>query len=123
MGGSKAQRKRRVRRVLELGSAGLTIPDISDMMKKEGYAASERTVWGDLNGVEAKEYTAEILRKQLADISIAEIGLRLKYRGRLLDKLMPSKVEQKIEGEIRKYDVEALLDRALKQEELLEKNR
>ncbi len=120
---SKTQRKRRVRRVLELSTSGMTIPDISVMMKGEGFKASERTVWSDLNGIDAKDYQAEILRKQLTDITIADIRLRLKYRGKLLDKLMPSKVEQKIEGDIHTYDVEALLDRALKQEELLENDR
>lgn len=120
MGGSKAQRKRRVRRVLELSTTGMTIPDISAMMKKEGFKASERTVWGDLNSVEAKDYLEEILRKQLTDITIADIELRLKYRGKLLDKLMPSKIEQKIDAQT--YDVEALLVRTLKQAELLEKN-
>jgi len=113
MGGSKAQRKRRVRRVLELSTSGMTIPDISDMMKGEGYAASERTVWSDLNSVEAQEYLEEVLRKQLTDITIADIGLRLKYRGKLLDKLMPSKIEQKIESEVRAYDVETFLDKML----------
>jgi len=98
MGGSKAQRKRRVRRVLELSTAGMTIPDISDMMKDEGFAASERTVWNDLNSVEAKDYLAEILRKQLTDITIADIGLRLKFRGKLLDNLMPKKIEQKLDA-------------------------
>lgn len=122
MGGSKAQRKRRLRRVLELSTSGMTIPDISTLMKQEGYAASERTIWNDLNSVEAQDYLEEILRKQLTDITIADIGLRLKYRGKLLDKLLPSKIEQKVEGEVRTYDVEALLDRALKQEELLEDN-
>ena len=89
MGGSKAQRKRRVRRVLELSTAGMTIPDISKLMKEEGYAASERTVWGDLNSVEAQQYLGEILSKQLTDITIADIELRLKYRGKLIDKLLP----------------------------------
>ena len=99
MGGSKAQRNRRARRVLELTTAGMTIPDISEMMKSEGFAASERTVWRDLNSVEAKDYQDEILRKQLTDITLADIGLRLKYRDKLLDKLMPQKIEQKISGE------------------------
>jgi len=124
MGGSKAQRKRRVRRVLELSTSGMTIPDISALMKTEGFAASERTVWSDLNSIEAKDYLAEILRKQLTDISLAPINLRLQYRGKLLDKLMPSKIEQKVEGEVRTYDVESLLDEVLKKEdEILEKNR
>ena len=123
MGGSKAARKRRVRRVLELSTSGMTIPDISEMMKDEGFAASERTVWSDLNSIEAQEYTEEILRKQLTDIILAPIGLRLQYRGKLLDKLLPSKIEQKVEGEVRTYDVESLLDGLIKKEdEVLEKN-
>jgi len=101
----------------------MTIPDISDMMKEEGFKASERTVWNDLNSTEAKDYLEEILRKQLTDITIADIGLRLKYRGKLLDKLLPSKIEQKVEGEVRTYDVESLLDRMLKQDEILKDNR
>lgn len=124
MGGRESQKKRRVRRVLELSSAGATIPDISALMKKEGFKASERTVWSDLNSIEAKQYTEEILRKQLSDITIANISLRLKYRGKLLDKLLPSKIEQKVEGEVRTYDVPSLLDELLEKEaEMLEKNR
>ena len=122
MGGSKAQRKRRVRRVLELSTSGMTIPDISAMMKKEGFAASERTVWSDLNGIEAKDYMEEILRKQLTDITIADIALRLQYRGKLLDKLLPSKIEQKVEGQVHTYDIESLLDKMIRDEEILKKN-
>ncbi len=87
-----------MRRVLELSTSGMTIPDISTMMKGEGYAASEHTVFNDLHSVEAEDYLAEILRKQLTDITIAKIGLRLKYRGKLLDNLMPKKIEQKLEA-------------------------
>jgi len=100
MGGSKAQRKRRVRRVLELRTMGMTILDISKVMKGEGYAASERTVWSDLNSVEAKEYLDEILLKQLRDIALADIGLRLKHRGNLIDKLLPSKIEGEVQGDL-----------------------
>jgi len=124
MTGSKAARARRLRRVLELSTAGFTIPDISAKMKEEGYAASERTVWSVLNSIEAKDYMEEILRKQLTDITIADIELRLKYRGKLLDKLLPSKIEQKVEGEVRTYDVDSLLEGMIKKEdETLEKNR
>ena len=122
MGGSKTQRKRRVRRVLELSTLGMTLPKISIKMKSEGYAASERTVWSDLNSVEAQDYLEEVLRKQLADITIADIGLRLKYRGQLLNKLLPSKIEQKVEGEVHTYDVKSLLDRMIEQEDMLKKN-
>jgi len=111
-----------VRRVLELSTSGMTIPDISDMMKNEGFAASERTVWSDLNSIEAKDYLEEILRKQLTDISLAPIVVRLKYRGKLLDKLMPSKIEQKVEGEVHTYDVESLLDRIIREEDAQEES-
>lgn len=99
MGGSIAAKKRRVRRVLELSVAGMTIPEISTLMLKEGHAASERTVWADQNSIEAQEYLEEIMRKQLTDITIADIDLRLKYRGKLLDNLIPQKVLQKVEQE------------------------
>lgn len=116
MGGSKAARARRLRRVLELSTVGMTIPDISAKMKQEGFQASERTVWNDLHSIEAKDYQEEILRKQLVDITIADVPVRLKYRDKLLDKLMPRKIEQKIsgefEGKVKMIDVteEDLLD-------------
>lgn len=100
MGGSKAARARRLRRVLELSTAGMTIPDISAKMKQEDFKASERTVWNDLHSIEAKDYQEEILRKQLVDITIADVEVRLKYRDKLLDKLMPRKIEQKVTSEV-----------------------
>lgn len=116
MGGSSAARKRRVKRVLELSTSGMTIPLISAALKKEGiHAFSERTVWDDLNSVEAQEYLDELIRKQLIDITIEKSSnLRMKYRGQLIMRLLPSKVEQKVEGEVITYNVETLLDRMLK---------
>ncbi len=114
MGGSKIARARRVKRVLELATAGMTIPDISALLIKQGHAASERTVHKDLNGVEAKEYLDELIRKQLTDITTEpNSNLRMKYRGQLIMRLLPSKVEQKVEGDIITYNVESLLDRML----------
>lgn len=115
MGGSSAARKRRVKRVLELSTSGMTIPQISAALKKEGiHAFSERTVWADLNSVEAKEYLDELIRKQLTDITTEkDSNLRMKYRGQLIMRLLPSKVEQKVEGDIITYNVESLLDRML----------
>lgn len=109
MGGSKAQRKRRLRRVLELATAGMTIPEISVKMKGEGFAASERTVWSALHSIEAKDYQEEILRKQLTDITIADIDLRLKYRDKLLDKIMPQKIETKAEVTVDKKEYTIVL--------------
>ena len=127
MGGSKAARKRRVKRVLELSTSGMTIPQISAALKKEGiHAFSERTVWDDLNSVEAQEYLDELIRKQLSDITIEKSSnLRMKYRGQLIMRLLPSKVEQKVEGEIITQDLGDILDRiALKREaNILENNK
>ena len=103
-----------MRRVLELSTAGMTIPDISAKMKLEGFAASERTVWNDLHSVEVKAYQEEILRKQLTDITIADISLRLKYRDKILDKLLPKKIEQKVSGDLQqKIEVEGIELRGL----------
>ena len=112
MGGSKAARKRRVKRVLELSTSGMTIPQISAALKKEGiHAFSERTVWDDLNSVEAKEYLDELIRKQLSDITIEKSSnLRMKYRGQIIMRLLPAKVEQKVQGELITYNVKDLLD-------------
>ena len=69
-------------------------------MAEEGYwHVSLRTINRLLNSLEAQTYVEELKRLQLRDITIAEIPLRLKYRDRLLDKMMPRKVEQKIEGQ------------------------
>ncbi|KKL49447.1 hypothetical protein LCGC14_2315380 [marine sediment metagenome] len=101
MGGSKAARLRRVKKALELATAGMTIPEISARLIKEGHAASPRTIAKDLNGVEAQAYLDELIRKQLTDITIEEdSNLRMKYRGQLIMRLLPSKVEQKVQGEV-----------------------
>jgi orotate phosphoribosyltransferase-like protein len=90
----------RLARALELKTRGLTYAEISQRMAEEGYwHVSLRTINRLLNSLEAQTYVEELKRLQLRDITIAEIPLRLKYRDRLLDKMMPRKVEQKIEGQ------------------------
>ena len=117
MGGSKAARLRRVKKALELATAGMTIPEISARLIKEGHAASPRTIAKDLNGVEAQAYLDELIRKQLTDITIEEdSNLRMKYRGQLIMRLLPSKVEQKVQGEVITYDVKELVDDMLLRE-------
>jgi len=94
------QAKRR-QRIFELRVLGLTIPQISEKLKEEGYriGTSERTVHVDLHSGEAKEFVEELLRRQLANIAMEENrAVKLKYYDRLLDKLMPQKLESKVEG-------------------------
>lgn len=71
-------------------------------MAEEGYwHVSLRTINRLLNSLEAQAYVEELKRLQLRDITIAEIPLRLKYRDRLLDKLMPRKIQHKVTGELK----------------------
>ena len=89
----------RRRRVFELRVIGLTIPQIQQKMTEEDFKVSERTIWQDLRSDDVKEFTDELMRRQLADITLSDnISVRLNYRDRLLDKLLPKKVESK--GEI-----------------------
>lgn len=87
----------RRRRIFELRVVGLTIPQISEKLKEEGYrvGASEHTVYRDLHSGEAKEFVEELLRRHLANISMEEDrAVKLKYYDRLLDKMMPAKPGQ-----------------------------
>jgi hypothetical protein len=102
MGGKNdLKRATRRQRIFELRVLGLTIPQISETLKNEGYriGTSEHTVYDDLHSGEAKEFVEELLRRQLANIAVEENRtMKLKYYDRLLDKLMPQKVESKVEG-------------------------
>lgn len=133
--GWRAWRIQRLLRILELKALGLTDQEVAGKMP-----ISRATVSRELNSPQAIEI-GRILRKRaegmvwpLIEKQLRQIegdptlkpAQRLIYRGQLisiLTSLVPKQIEQKIEGEIRTYDVEALLDRALKQDDLLEKNR
>jgi len=89
----------RQRRVFELHALGYPIPYISNKLKDEGFrvGTSERTVWEDLHSHYVEQLTEELIRRQLMDIALAEndFKTRLHYRDRLLDKLVPKKIESK----------------------------
>ena len=59
----------RQRRALELCCKGLTIPQIAAQLTAEGYKVSQHTVWKDRLSKIAQDFTEELLRKQLADIT------------------------------------------------------
>ena len=89
----------RLARALDLKARGLTDAEISERMKDEGYMhVSVRTINSLLNSLEAKSFVDELLRLQLRDITTSDTALRMKYRDRLLEKLMPKRIEQQIEG-------------------------
>ncbi len=131
-----AWRVTRLLKMMDYKSQGLTDKQVaakSDM-------PSEKTVSRELNSPQSKQIGEDMIRRAtgmiwpLLERQIRQIETdiellppqRITYRGKLLSlliNLLPRKIEQKIEGEMLTYDVEALLDRMIEQEELLEKNR
>ena len=102
-GGNQKDKKRS--RIVELKLRGLTATDIAARMRSEGYSKiSERTVerfWASIRKDSGAyppwscEMVEELQRQQLADITMVdERELKLKYRDRLLEKMMPRRVEQ-----------------------------
>ena len=95
----KISKVSRLARALDLKTRGLTDSEISVRMTEEGYRrVSMHTINRLLNGVEAKLFVDELLRLQLRDITISDTHLRLKYRDKILEKLMPRRVEQMVDG-------------------------
>jgi hypothetical protein len=83
----------RRRRILELWAIGTSIPQTVKTMRKEGFRVSEKTVYRDRHSLEMKEMIDELTRRQLNDIDKAKPILRMKYRDKILEKLMPHKIE------------------------------
>jgi len=64
-----------------------------------GISPCLNTIYTHRNGLTAQMLVDELLRQQQRDIVKADNpALRMKYRDLLLAKLMPQRVEQKIEG-------------------------
>jgi hypothetical protein len=100
--GGNPKTSKRVR-IVELKLRGFTAVDVAERMRSEGYSkVSERTVerlWAEVRREESGfswsgDMIEELLRQQLAEITIVdERSLKLKYRDRLLDKLMPRQTQ------------------------------
>jgi len=89
----------RRRRVIELRCLGLTIPQISEKLRDEGFRASEKTIWNDLHSSTVEDFVEELKRRQLADIALSEeYKTRLHFRDRLLDKLIPKQIKSELTG-------------------------
>ena len=90
----KISKAGRLDRALDLKTRGLTDSEISQRMSEEGYDhVSFRTINRLLNGVEASLFVDNLLRLQLRDITISDTALRLKYRDKILEKLMPRQTQ------------------------------
>lgn len=87
------QDERRIK-VIELRCSGYTETQIAEML-----GVSERTVRRDLKSSIAEEFVCELKRRQLKDIEESkDPKIRLLYRDKLLNKLMPKKVNQTVSG-------------------------
>ncbi len=87
------RKKARRRRVIELKAQGYTIAEICKELD-----VSDSTVDRDLKSTDVQQFIDELVRRQITDIESSKPAVRLHYRSDLLDKLLPKKLEQKIEG-------------------------
>lgn len=78
---------------MELKAQGKIITDIAKQLD-----VSEKTVDRDLKSQDYQKFIDELVRRQIVDIEASKPLIRLNYRSDLLDKLLPKKMEQKIEG-------------------------
>jgi hypothetical protein len=86
---SRISKDARATRVVNLKMLGLTEAQISTTMENEGYKhVSTRTISRLLNSVDAQAIRDELLRRQLRDIDSADKKTRLKYRDKILGKLL-----------------------------------
>ena len=99
---TKPKRKRalvkkagRISRILELRVKGYTLEQIATELK-----CNESTIRRNLQDEPTQAFVDTLIRAQLADIVEAKTGTRLHYRDKLLEKLMPRKVESKTEGKL-----------------------
>lgn len=83
-----------VRRIVELWALGISGEETVKRMKKEGFKVALATVYRMRHSFTASQMVEEITRRQLRDIAAATPALALKYRDRLLEKMMPHKIEQ-----------------------------
>lgn len=83
----------RRRRVIELKGKGYRIEDIAKEL-----GVSDSTVDRDLKSADVQALIDELVRRQIEDIEASKPAVRLSFRSDLLDKLLPKKMEQKIEG-------------------------
>ena len=87
----------RRRRVFELRCRGFTIPAIYEKLREEGIFACEKTIWSDLHSDQLQGFIEELLRRQFADMELSgSYKLKLEYRDRILERMMPSKPENSL---------------------------
>jgi len=92
----------RRRRAIELHVQGANIPEIVQKLNAENIKVSERTIWSDLHSEMADDYLSpfakELIRRQAKAIEEHKNPLvKLRYRDRLIGKVLPRREISKIE--------------------------
>jgi len=118
-----AKRQHRIEKEYEAMARGIwSNADIAHYV-----GCSPATVKRDLTNHYALEYPRKLMerrlvladqlvKRQIEQIESGDLAahIMLLYRSRIIEKLLPSRVVQKIEGEVVTYDVDDLLDRMIK---------
>lgn len=113
-----ARQARRTQRIIQLQIAGLTQSEIVVQLREEGFPISERTISRTFKTPQHQVFLDELIRQQLQDITLnrqSNPEAAMKYRDGLLEKLIPKRVEQKLETsgtmEVKTYEqtIEALI--------------
>jgi len=101
-------------RALNLKMRGLNYKEISEKMVEEGFKKiSERTVQRILSPsiVSNEEIANELIAIQLRDITVADVGQRLKYRQELIEVYRPPQTRMELSGPA---SIEVVFDSGMK---------
>jgi predicted transcriptional regulator len=85
----------RISKALQLQAKGYTLEQIAQEL-----GCNEKTIRRNLKDEPTQAFIDALVQAQLVDIVGAKTGTRLHYRDKLLEKMMPRKVESKTEGKL-----------------------
>jgi len=89
-----------IQRIVNLWGIGASAEETVKALQDENVEISLHAVYNIRKGLTAQQMIDELQREQQRDIAKCETpALKMKYRDLLLAKLIPQRVEQKIEGE------------------------
>ena len=89
-------------KIVECWGLGLTAEETVDAIEQwRGIRIGLATVYRHRHSITGQKIIDELFRKQLRDIAQADPETRLKYRDKLLEKLIPQRVESYSMAEVR----------------------
>jgi hypothetical protein len=88
-----------------------TVEYIQKIHKK---SVSKKTVYRHRHSLTAQEIIEELMRQQLRDIALCQSPTaKMKYRDKLLDKLIPKAIEMKTEGTLNLDGLEGAVNKII----------